>query len=260
MTVSGSFVVGGAITYEVTITNAGVSVQPNNPGDEFEDTLPATLDLVSASATSGTATVDVGARKATWNGTIGPGASVTITIDATVSLTTSVGVKVSNQGIVRYDSDAAGNTNDSSVLTDDPGRPGAVDSTDFNVITPAMSFFTLAPCRLLDTRDPDGTFGGPALSPGGPDRVFPVAGRCGIPSTARAIAVNIAVTQTGANGHLRLFAAEGVSPAVSINYSAGQTRTNNAIVPLNGLGELAVRCVQAGGTTDFILDVTGYFE
>ncbi len=33
-----------------------------------------------------------------------------------------------------------------------------------------------------------------------------------------------------------------------------------AIVPLNGLGELAVRCAQASGTAHFILDVNGYFE
>jgi Peptidase inhibitor I9 len=37
----------------------------------------------------------------------------------------------------------------------------------------------------------------------------------------------------------------------------GQTRGNNAIVPL---GELAVRCSQASGTAYFILDVNGYFE
>jgi hypothetical protein len=46
----------------------------------------------------------------------------------------------------------------------------------------------------------------------------------------------------------------------SINYTAAQTRANNAIVVLNGLGELAVHCAQAAGTVHFILDVNGYFE
>jgi hypothetical protein len=43
---------------------------------------------------------------------------------------------------------------------------------------------------------------------------------------------------------------------------AGPTpsRANNAVVPLNGLAELAVRCAQASGTAHFILDVNGYFE
>ena len=46
----------------------------------------------------------------------------------------------------------------------------------------------------------------------------------------------------------------------SINYSAGQTRGNNAIVSLNAAGALTVRCVQASGTVDLIVDVNGYFE
>jgi hypothetical protein len=47
----------------------------------------------------------------------------------------------------------------------------------------------------------------------------------------------------------------------AINYSAGRTRSNNAIVPLNGIGEFAVFCGQSTGTTaHFILDVNGYFE
>jgi hypothetical protein len=48
--------------------------------------------------------------------------------------------------------------------------------------------------------------------------------------------------------------------ASSINYGPGQTRANNAVVPLNSLGALAVFCSQAAGTTGFILDVNGYFQ
>jgi hypothetical protein len=46
----------------------------------------------------------------------------------------------------------------------------------------------------------------------------------------------------------------------SINHVAGQTRANNAVATLNGLGELAVFCGQASGTVHFILDVNGHFE
>jgi len=125
---------------------------------------------------------------------------------------------------------------------------------------PPISFYTVAPCRLLDTRDATGTFGGPALAAGG-DRVFPLVGRCGIPSTARALSVNLTVAQPTAQGNLRLYPAGTPLPLVSsINYVAGQTRANNAIAPLNGLGGLAIRCTQASGTAHFILDVNGYFE
>jgi len=123
-----------------------------------------------------------------------------------------------------------------------------------------MDFYTLPPCRLVDTRAAAGTFGGPALVAGA-DRVFPLFDRCGIPPTARALSVNLAVTQPTAGGNLRLYPAGTPLPLVSsVNYTAGKTRANNAIVALNGLGELAVRCAQASGTAHFILDVNGYFE
>jgi len=125
---------------------------------------------------------------------------------------------------------------------------------------PPMSFFTLAPCRLIDTRNAEGSLGGPALAAGA-DRTFTVAGQCGISSTARAVSVNMAVTAPSIAGHLRLYPAGTPVPTTSsINYSAGQTRANNAVVPLNTSGALAVRCGQASGTTHFVLDVNGYFE
>ena len=46
----------------------------------------------------------------------------------------------------------------------------------------------------------------------------------------------------------------------TINYVAGQTRSNNAIVALNAQGELAVYCAQASGTAQVLVDVTGYFQ
>jgi hypothetical protein len=46
--------------------------------------------------------------------------------------------------------------------------------------------------------------------------------------------------------------------ASSINYVAGQTRANNAIVGVSTEGALAAFC--SAGTIHFILDVNGYFE
>ena len=51
----GTFSVGGTVTYTVTLTNTGTGAQADNAGNEFTDTLPAALTLVSATATSGTA-------------------------------------------------------------------------------------------------------------------------------------------------------------------------------------------------------------
>jgi hypothetical protein len=95
----------------------------------------------------------------------------------------------------------------------------------------------------------------------GADRVFALADVCGVPSSATALSVNVAVTGSTAAGNLRLYPAGNPLPTVSsINYSAGQTRANNAVVPLGPGAQIAVRCAQASGTAHFILDVNGYFE
>jgi len=125
--------------------------------------------------------------------------------------------------------------------------------------SPQEGFYTVPPTRLLDTRL-SGPNGGPALV-AGTDRIFAIAGQCGIPSTAKAVSVNVAVTGAVAAGNLTLYPAGTPRPPVSaINYVAGQTRSNNAIIPLNTLGQLAVYCSQASGTAQVILDVNGVFQ
>jgi uncharacterized repeat protein (TIGR01451 family) len=131
-TVSGSFTPGGAITYTVVLTNSGGTAQGDNPGAELTDVLPAQLTLVGASATSGTATPNVGTNTVTWNGAIAAGGSVTITINATIKPGTAVGTTISNQGTIAYDADGNG-TNEASAVTDNPATPVPGDPTSFPV-------------------------------------------------------------------------------------------------------------------------------
>jgi hypothetical protein len=155
-----------------------------------------------------------------------------------------------------------GDTDSTDFPTQNPFQTvqGSGDAFVTKLSLPPMDFFTLAPCRLIDTRNTTGPYGGPALIAGA-DRTFTLAGQCGIPATARAVSVNVAVTAPSATGHLRLYPAGTSLPGVSsINYAPGQTRSNNAIASLNTGGAVTVRCVQASGTVDLILDVNGYFE
>ena len=147
-TVTGTFNPGGAVTYTIVLSNAGPSAQADNPGDEFTDLLPASLTLVSATASSGTAVATVGAHSVTWNGTLANNASVTITINATVAASTAGGTAVANQGTVSFDADGNG-TNESTALTDDPGMPGAADPTTFTTSTEPL---------LAATKTVTGTF------------------------------------------------------------------------------------------------------
>lgn len=122
------------------------------------------------------------------------------------------------------------------------------------------SLHTVSPCRVLDTRGPPGALGGPPLS-ANTDRTFVLRGQCGVPLSARAVAVNLTVTGATAAGDLRAYPGGTLLPAISsINYSAGQTRANNAVLLLGAGGDIAVRCVQASGSVHFVLDVAGYFE
>jgi hypothetical protein len=122
-------------------------------------------------------------------------------------------------------------------------------------------YYTLAPCRLVDTRLADGPLGGPALQPG-LERSFAVTGLCGVPSTAKALAVNVTITQALSGGYVRIYPGDQLPPVTStINFPSDQTRANNAIVPLAFDSSGTVK-VQAGtaGTVHFILDVMGYFQ
>jgi len=122
-----------------------------------------------------------------------------------------------------------------------------------------QSFHTLDPCRLVDTRSTPGGSGGPALAAGN-RRFFPVAGHCGVPSSAKSVILNLTVTQGTAEGNLRLFAGSLAPLASSINYRAGQTRANSAIAFLGPGGEVTVQSDQASGSVHVILDISGYFE
>jgi hypothetical protein len=68
------------------------------------------------------------------------------------------------------------------------------EGIDF-VLEPPLgtAFYTVAPCRALDSRLAGGAFGeGPPA--GGEARELTLAGRCGIPASAKAVAMNVTAT------------------------------------------------------------------
>lgn len=122
-----------------------------------------------------------------------------------------------------------------------------------------LDLHTLAPCRLLDTRQAFGATGGPALPQMIP-RVIVATGRCGVPANAKALALNVTVASPPGSGYLRLFPGNFDAAVTStVNYSTGQTRANNAIVPLpsSGSGAIALQSPIAG--VHVVVDVMGYF-
>jgi uncharacterized repeat protein (TIGR01451 family) len=253
-TVSGTLTPGGSIAYAVTLRNTGGGTQPDVAGsDELLDVLPSSLTLVSASASAGTATATVATNTVAWNGSIASGGAVTVTVQATVKATTPAETAVSNQGTVRYDGDGNG-TNESTALTDDPGEPGAADPTSFTV---GLGFYTASPCRLVDTRGASG----PALA-AGEARAFALVGSCALPADAKSVSLNVTVVPGTAPGNVVVYPGDLPAPSTStVNFAAGQTRANNAIVGLatNGAGTVAAKN-RAAAAVHLVIDVNGHFR
>ena len=136
----------------------------------------------------------------------------------------------------------------------------ATSSLSIPITSCLGSFFTATPCRVVDTRRSNGPYGGPALPASG-DRLFTFSGRCGIPTTARAVALNLTVTKPTAAGSLNVRpTGSPLSSATMISYGAGQTRAASSVVALSSGGGLIVHSEQASGTVQLIIDVSGYFQ
>lgn len=122
---------------------------------------------------------------------------------------------------------------------------------------PAMDFYTVTPCRLVDTR-----IGQPALT-SGVARIFTLTGSCDVPPMARALSLNVTVAQATGGGFVVLYPGDIPPPPTNtVSFVAGQIRANNAVLRLSadGTGTLAALASVGAGQVDLILDVNGYFQ
>ena len=132
----------------------------------------------------------------------------------------------------------------------------------------AGAFHALAPARAFDSRQaqPD-----PGALASGSSRVVSVADgrnpttgavtRAGlVPDGATAITYNLTIDRTVGSGFLALApGSASSSDASSINWTSGGTIVANAgVVKLDLNRQIKVFC-SGGGSTDFIIDVTGYY-
>jgi hypothetical protein len=140
------------------------------------------------------------------------------------------------------------------------GTTIATSNSPRNLLCSSARFYTITPCRLVDTRNANGPYGGPAIGAQGA-RTFTLAGTCGIPNSASAVVLNVTVTGSTAGGSFTLYQSDlPVPTASSVAYSSGQTRADFGIFGLDSAGRLNVFCNQPSGTAHVILDATGYFQ
>jgi hypothetical protein len=124
-----------------------------------------------------------------------------------------------------------------------------------------LAFFPLKPCRVVDTRGPNGPLGGPILA-NGQTRDFPVLqSACSIPpSGVVAYSFNYtAIPQNGAPlGYLTTWPKGQSQPVVStLNAPTGTVTANAAIVTAGVGGDVDV--YPYGNNTDLVIDINGYF-
>jgi uncharacterized repeat protein (TIGR01451 family) len=233
---------GGVLDYLITLTNLGP--WPST-GMTVTASLPAGTNFVSSIPGPSACSVQGEALKCEL-GPLPPGETHAVSVEVVVA--------AGARGVLSSTASVAGN---------EPDPVAANDSdTETALVSMPTQFFTIAPCRVVDTRAGSAApIGGPALA-ARTTRVFTLAGHCGIPRSAQAVALNVTVTQAGAAGNLRFFPAGlSVPLATVLSYREGQTRGNNTVVALSADGAIAAYVAQAARTrVHLIIDVTGYFE
>jgi uncharacterized repeat protein (TIGR01451 family) len=236
-----SVAAGAPLSWTLTLSNdgpdaaSGVGLTDSPPPD-------VTGPSWTCSPSAGFSCTSAGVGALLDTASLAAGGRLTYTLSGTVSLSTAVSSLVN-----------------SATLTL-PAGVSDPDTTDHSAswttaVSTGESFYTLSPCRLVDTRGGDG----PILA-GGQDRTFALSGRCGVPPTARALALNVTVTGPTAPGNVRLWPAGTPLPLTStVNFGPGQTRANNAVFELGTSGALNAR-LSSTGQAHLVLDVSGYFQ
>lgn len=123
------------------------------------------------------------------------------------------------------------------------------------------SYYALNPCRVVDTRNANGVDGGPIMGANS-TRSFTIRGVCGVPTTAKAVSLNLAITGMTAGGYVTLWPSGLSEPVVSsINFSGTEPAlANGAIVGLSTNAQDLSVFAASSASLHIIIDVTGYFQ
>ena len=127
----------------------------------------------------------------------------------------------------------------------------------FPLLAQQSNFIPVTPCRVADTRNASGPFGGPMLA-GNATRNFTIpSSSCSIPTSATAYSLNVSIVPPGPLGFLTVWPTGQPQPLVAtLNDLEGQLRNNAAIVPAGASGAISVFVTNP---THLILDINGYF-
>ena len=119
------------------------------------------------------------------------------------------------------------------------------------------TYNSLAPGRVLDTRNGTGGFSAPVG--GGGTVTVSVTGRAGVPATGvSAVVLNLTVTEPSVGGFLSVFPSGAARPLTSsLNFVAGQTVANLVMATVGSDGKVSI--YNHAGSAHVVADVVGWF-
>jgi hypothetical protein len=146
-----------------------------------------------------------------------------------------------------------------------PSASGRFQAMTNDVASGPATFVAVTPCRLVDTRNANGPYGGPIFA-AGETRSYSipaasVAANCSVPIGA-AYSLNFTIVNYSGRGNLKAYPTGTTPPTVStLNYGAGLPIANAAIVPADGNGsiDVAIAMTATPGPTNVVIDINGYF-
>jgi hypothetical protein len=115
------------------------------------------------------------------------------------------------------------------------------------------AYTAVAPCRLLDTRDPSS----PRSTVDAATIRIQVTGRCGVGVSTSSVAVSLTVTNSLSDGYAVVTPAATRGPTSTINWARGETRAASTVVAVSPTGALDVRVSTDLDAVDLVVDVTG---
>lgn len=241
---------GGSSVFTVTAqdgTNAGTTRVTVQPANISVDNLAAGWHSFEIDWTNTTGTNNVSLIVDGGSAVVGTAATASTVESARwgiLNLVSGIG------GLIRFDDFVSRRTSNIGAGTACTGALG----------TPwGGPFYTVAPCRILDTR-----VDAPILTHG-VNRDVNIAGVCGLPADPAeisALAVNVTAISPTSNGNVRIQPTGVTTSTSTINFAPSTNRANNAIVQPNAAGSITLVPTLAGGagnTLHFIIDVNGYF-
>ena len=179
----------------------------------------------------------------------------------------SSGIGIANTGTVTMS--AAGDFKDLLVRNFVGATQIVIDVQGYFPAAGGTRYQTVTPCRVVDTRNAGGVLASGVtrgFQVGGTRGGFKAQGAtnpvgCGVPQRSAAVEASLTAVSPVADGYARVSPAGATPPnATFLAYSTGRNITNTGTIglSLSGLNDLNLK--NFASSTQYVLDVLGYFE